>query len=102
MTHYDHTDNLVQGTCISCGVVFAMTETLIRHFKATNRNFTCPHGHAQQYKESEADQLRAELEDVKGRRDYYQKAFWDNEKRLRYMRGQVTRWKRIAKKAGGK
>lgn len=49
--------------CCNCGVAFFVPQDLQRRAKATGRSFYCPNGHGQHYTKSEADKLRAKLQE---------------------------------------
>ncbi len=42
-------DQFESQECISCGISFALTATLVKHLRATKREFRCPNGHTQSY-----------------------------------------------------
>ena len=62
-------NRLVEITCGECGVVFAMTEETLRHYKQTERLFHCPHGHKRYFPRGETpeDALRRERDQLKQR-----------------------------------
>lgn len=55
---------LEKCTCISCGVVFAIPETLIDNLRRNSGFYHCPNGHSQGWAESEAQKLKKQLEAV--------------------------------------
>ncbi len=56
-------EKLVTEDCISCGVIFAMPETLQQQLLENHRNFYCPNGHHMAYTgKTEAQKLKAQLE----------------------------------------
>lgn len=52
---------LTPMTCCACGTAFGMAESVYRDRRRTLETFYCPNGHAQSFKQSEADRLAAEL-----------------------------------------
>jgi hypothetical protein len=48
--------------CCSCGIVFAMPDSLMRKLKENGDWLFCPNGHRQHFCETEADRLRKMLE----------------------------------------
>ena len=42
-------DQFESQECVSCGISFALTTTLVRHLRTTKRDFQCPNGHVQSY-----------------------------------------------------
>lgn len=95
---YPRNDNLVTETCCACGIVFAITASMLQHLKSANREFTCPNGHRQSYTDKESERLRKELADVTTSREYWKAEFERREKKLAYLKGQVTRWKNLAQR----
>lgn len=91
--------------CITCGVVFCVTQNFDARRRQDKASFYCPNGHSQAYTVSEADKLRKALETQK-----QQNAMWAataNEQRERAeaaersasaQRGVVTRLKNRASK----
>lgn len=51
----------VEEDCCNCGVSFFITSSLYRSLKRTKNTFYCPNGHAQSYRQSEADELKEQL-----------------------------------------
>jgi hypothetical protein len=48
--------------CATCGTPIALTQDLERRVRAdSSRQFFCPHGHPNVFRDSEADRLRAKL-----------------------------------------
>ncbi|MBN3756051.1 hypothetical protein G3N95_24125 [Paraburkholderia sp. Tr-20389] len=54
-------------TCCSCGVVFAMPDQLKNQLRQSGDWFFCPNGHRQHFAQTEADRLRALLEQANRR-----------------------------------
>ena len=53
---------LVEETCITCGITFAVPERYQRHLKEKHEAFYCPNGHDQYYPaQTEAEELRKKL-----------------------------------------
>ena len=49
--------------CCTCGIVFAMPDTMVRRMQATGGLFYCSNGHAQSYTTSEGQRLREKLDE---------------------------------------
>jgi len=48
--------------CISCGVVFAITDAMDNELRRNGRNFYCPNGHTMHYGDSVEARLKKERE----------------------------------------
>lgn len=57
-----HTLTLECIECCTCGVVFAMPDSMMKHRRGDKGEFYCPSGHQQHFCRSEADKLRAQLD----------------------------------------
>lgn len=57
-----HQVTLFTHECISCGVVFAVTNEFDNRRRQDKNNFFCPNGHHQAYVKSDADRLREQLQ----------------------------------------
>ena len=53
---------LITEECPYCGIVFAMPSEFNANARNNKTRFYCPNGHCASYSESEADQLRKQLE----------------------------------------
>jgi hypothetical protein len=62
MTTITRTVTLVDLSCCSCGLLFAVPERLKTQRQRDGGSFYCPNGHRQQFTVTEADRLREELE----------------------------------------
>ena len=60
---------LVEETCLSCEMLFAVTDTFRRERIRDGQWFYCPAGHAQRFAEPENARLKKELERAKRRTD---------------------------------
>jgi hypothetical protein len=56
---------LVEIQCANCITHFAMDEALQRRCRETGREFYCPNGHTNWYKDNELTRLRKEREQLK-------------------------------------
>jgi hypothetical protein len=63
----EHRLTLGTVTCCACGMVFAMPESLIARRKSDGKSFYCPSGHVQAFVQSEAQRLRALLDQANRR-----------------------------------
>lgn len=62
--------DLVQDTCLTCGIVMFMTSQHVAHLKQTKRGYYCPNGHSQYFSgETEAERLRKQLSNMIGERN---------------------------------
>lgn len=50
--------------CCDCGVRFGVPDGFTANRRKDKRAFTCPNGHSMSYKESEADRLRRERDNL--------------------------------------
>lgn len=56
-------EQLITEDCISCGVIFALPESLQKRLVQTRRTFYCPNGHSMSYTgKTDAEKLKEELE----------------------------------------
>lgn len=53
---------LEKCTCVSCGITFAIPETLKDSLRRNSGLYSCPNGHQQGWRESEAQKLTKQLE----------------------------------------
>jgi hypothetical protein len=59
-----HQVTLESIDCCKCGVTFAFPSSLMRRLRASGESFFCPTGHSQHFTESEAERLRAMLDEA--------------------------------------
>ena len=85
------------GTCVSCGVDFAMTDDLIRARRRDGKTFWCPNGHPQSYTETDATRLKKaqqELERARATQTHLRDQRDAAERSASAYKGQVTRIKK--------
>jgi hypothetical protein len=85
---------LATEECCKCGVLFAVSEDLRNQWRKTKATFYCPNGHPQSYTESEADQLRRQLEAAQRDAEWQKNRAASMEKQLVAQRGVVTKLKK--------
>jgi hypothetical protein len=61
---FNETVTLEKIVCGSCGITFAMPETMLVARRKEAGSFYCPNGHRWGWKETEADRLRKQLEET--------------------------------------
>jgi hypothetical protein len=89
--------------CANCGQVFGMTAEFIKRRRADGKEFFCPNGHSNFYRDNEHDRVRQERDRLKqqlAQKDdtiAYQRAQREAAEKLASVRkGQVTRLKNRA------
>jgi hypothetical protein len=74
MTHrgvtFTETVTLETEDCATCGVLFAMTDSLVRELRKSHRSFYCPNGHSMHYTaQTEEEKLRAQAASLRAQLD---------------------------------
>jgi len=79
--------DLEQTDCCTCGVVFALPNTLLAHKRNNGGQFYCPNGHSLVYAETEVQKLRKRLDQALTREnEQRQRAEAERESAQREMR----------------
>lgn len=81
-------------TCGECGIIFAVPPHWLnarREEKENNGSFYCPNGHSRQFRETEVDRLKRQLEAEKKKLEWARGERDRAERSAAAARGQVTR-----------
>lgn len=97
-------DTLVTQECVTCGITFGLTATVVQQLRTSLRSFTCPNGHSQSYKgvlETERLQQRIQELEHKSERDEQRIVASRREqvrlaRRIFALQGVITKMKRRA------
>ncbi len=87
-------DTLTVLDCASCGVVFAITDDLEQRRRADGKQFYCPNGHTNVFKESDVARLQRQLETAKRDGRFYEQRWQDEKRSKAAIKGQLTKTKK--------
>lgn len=88
------TERIVTQQCINCGVWFGVPEFFDTRRQQDGKNFYCPSGHSQCYRESDADRLRKQLNREIASHDQTRAHRDDAERRVTAQKGVNTKLKK--------
>lgn len=95
---------MAQIFCCDCGVEFHLAESFKKDLITSKKQFFCPNGHAQSYRENEADRLRRErdrlAQQIAQKDDeisWQRKQREAAERQVTAAKGQITKLKKRAK-----
>lgn len=93
------TATFVESACGECGIVFFVPDWWQKERRNDHKSWYCPNGHCRVFKaESEAEQLRKQLDQEKKRREWAETRRDEYERSNVALRGQVTKAKNEAKR----
>ena len=91
-----HTDTLFVFHCSECGILMGVADDWMDDARRDGRRIHCPNGHWMSYRRTEADKLRAQLEDVRAQRDHARAATQRERKMHSATKGQLTKARKRA------